>query len=123
VRVLALVALLCGAACQQAPTVKDGRNARGGDSALTNPPGRYQMQRGVNPASVAVLDTRYGTVQNCFLLKFRYHCLAQTSATSVEGGLKENEAGPPVAPADTGTGPAPPDNERAQPPAGVGTER
>ena len=69
--------------CQQQPARKED-----------NPVGTYQMLPGVNPASVAVLDTRHGTVQNCFLLQFRYHCLAQTTKSSVEGGLKEEQTQP-----------------------------
>jgi hypothetical protein len=89
-RYAALLPLLL-AGCQQS----SGTKPTGRDE---HPVGRYQMQPGVNPASVAVLDTRFGTVQNCFLLQFHYHCLAQTSASSVEGGLKAPQ-GNPQAPA------------------------
>jgi hypothetical protein len=47
------------------------------------------MIPGVRPANIAILDTQTGRLQNCFLVDARYHCLAQTNATSMEGGLPE----------------------------------
>lgn len=54
---------------------------------IKNPVGAYQMLPGENPSSVAVLDTRTGRLQNCFLVDSRYHCLAQTNVSQQRGGL------------------------------------
>lgn len=79
---LATVAFLTS--CDQAP-----QNPPPTGAAVTNPVGRYQMQEGINPASVAVLDTRYGTLQNCFIVDNRYHCLSQDRSAENEGGLPD----------------------------------
>lgn len=73
---LALVALLSGCGAQQMPTQTLAERAES-NWAISHPIGRYQMQPGVNPASVAVLDTRMGTVMNCIIVGSRYHCLRQ----------------------------------------------
>lgn len=89
---IALIPLALLAGCNDTPTVGQQALDRADAKSLSdNPPGRYQMIQGVNPASVAILDTRLGTVQNCFIVNYRYHCLAQGPSARFPGGLPPGE--------------------------------
>jgi hypothetical protein len=82
------MALLAIVACDKEPS-KNVLSEAEDSYARHNPIGRYQMQAGVNAASVAVLDTRTGTLQNCFIVDSRYHCLAQDRTAATADGLPE----------------------------------
>ena len=84
---LMLAATIVLGSCNQSP--QPNASAQQGGATATNPVGRYQMQAGVNPASVVVLDTRYGTLQNCTLVDERYHCLSQDRSAETEGGMPD----------------------------------
>jgi hypothetical protein len=83
---ISLAALVLLAACNQIPADSSTKGA----TKVPDPVGRFQMQQGVNPASIAVLDTRKGTLQNCFLVNERYHCLSQDRSAGSEGGIPDS---------------------------------
>lgn len=89
---LALAAIAILTSCSQAPD-PNANNPQSGPS-VTNPVGRYQMMQGMKPAWITVLDTRFGTLQNCILVNDRYHCLSQDRSAETEGGIPD----PPDAP-------------------------
>jgi hypothetical protein len=90
-RLISLALLALVGSCDQAPRSSASPE---NDTSSNNPAARYQMQPGVNPASIAVLDTRSGTLQNCFLVNERYHCLSQDRRAESAGGIPDAPDGP-----------------------------